>query len=169
MKMSRRAKRMERHHRRRRQPGLNLVSLMDIFTILVFFLLVNSSSAVQLPGARDLKLPLSSAEKKPRETLTVMVTGKDLLVQGRRVAGVSEILSDPQSVIGALVEELKFQSGKRLAAVDESEGRHVTILGDKSIPYKLLKKIMASCTEANYRNIALAVSQKGAEKVAMRQ
>ncbi len=160
---------MERHRNRHRQPGLNLVSLMDIFTILVFFLLVNSSSAVQLPSARDFKLPVSSAEKKPQETLTIMVTGRDLLVQGRRVAAVSDILADPQPSIKALIDELNFQAGKRLGAVNDKEGRHVTILGDKAIPYKLLKKIMASCTEADYRNIALAVSRKGAAKVAAQQ
>ncbi len=166
MKMSRRAKRMARHHKRRKQPGLNLVSLMDIFTILVFFLLVNSSTAVQLPSARDFKLPVSSAEKKPEETLTVMVTSKDLLVQGRKVAAVSDILSSPQPTIKALADELNFQAKKTLTAVKSEEGRYITIMGDKAIPYKLLKKIMATCTEADYRNIALAVSQKSATRVA---
>jgi len=162
MKMSRRAKRMARHHKRRKQPGLNLVSLMDIFTILVFFLLVNSSTAVQLPGARDFKLPVSTAEKKPEETLTVMVTTKDLLVQGRKVATVSDILADSQPTIGALTDELNFQAKKKLTATKSDEGRHVTIMGDRAIPYKLLKKIMATCTGAGYRNIALAVSRKSA-------
>ncbi len=166
MKMSRRAKRMARHHKRRTQPGLNLVSLMDIFTILVFFLLVNSSTAVQLPGARDFKLPVSSAEKKPEETLTIMVTANDLLVQGRKVAVVSDILADSQPTIRALADELNFQAKKKLAAVEGDEGRHVTIMGDKGIPYKLLKKIMATCTEANYRKIALAVSRKNAPAAA---
>ncbi len=167
MKMSRRAKRMARHHKRRKQPGLNLVSLMDIFTILVFFLLVNSSTAVQLPGTKDLKLPLSSAEKKPEETLTLMITARDLLVQGRKVASVEAILASDAPTIPALAEELKFQARKRLVAGEEEKtGRHITILGDKTIPYRLLKKIMATCTEADYRNIALAVSQKRPTKVA---
>ncbi len=164
MKMSRRAKRMARHHNRHKQPGLNLVSLMDIFTILVFFLLVNSSTAVQLPGARDFKLPVSSAEKKPQETLTIMVTAKDLLVQGRRVAAVSDILADSQPTIKALIDELNFQAKKKLTAIKSDEGQHITIMGDKTIPYKLLKKIMATCTEADYRNIALAVSRKSATR-----
>jgi len=167
MKMSRRAKRMARHHKRRKVPGLNLVSLMDIFTILVFFLLVNSSTSVQLPGAKDFKLPLSSAEKKPEETLTLMITPKDLLVQGRKVASVAEILHSDAPTIDALARELKFQARKRLVAGDEEkEGRHITIMGDKGIPYRLLKKIMATCTEADYRNIALAVSQKSPGKAA---
>ncbi len=168
MKMSRRARRMARHRRRQRVPGLNLVSLMDIFTILVFFLLVNSSTAVQLPSARDFKLPISSAEKIPEETLTLMITTRDLLVQGRRVASVNEILADAAPTIPALEKELKFQAGKRLLAGDDEnqQGRHITIMGDQAIPYRLLKKIMATCTAADYRNIALAVSRKPPTRVA---
>ena len=86
MKMSRRAKRMERHHKRgRRLPGFNLIALMDIFTILVFFLLVNSSDVEVLPNTKSLKLPESVANKKPEETLVVMVNDKDILVGGTYV------------------------------------------------------------------------------------
>ena len=81
MKMSRRARRMERHHQRRKDSGLNLVSLMDIFTILVFFLLVSSSSVQQLPSSKDIRLPTSVAKKAPKETLVIAVTQKDILVQ----------------------------------------------------------------------------------------
>ena len=60
MVKSARAKRMEKHHKRHgKNVGLNLVSLMDIFTILVFFLLVNSSDVETLPNAKDLQLPES--------------------------------------------------------------------------------------------------------------
>ena len=60
MAKSARAKRMAKHHRRNKGKGtLNLVSLMDIFTILVFFLLVNSSDVQTLPNAKDLQLPES--------------------------------------------------------------------------------------------------------------
>ena len=57
MVKSARAKRMEKHHKRNKgTAALNLVSLMDIFTILVFFLLVNSSDVETLPNAKDLQL-----------------------------------------------------------------------------------------------------------------
>ena len=68
MNTSRRAKRMERNHKRNKQSSLNLVSLMDIFTILVFFLLVSSSNVQQLPNSKDISLPTSVADKAPKET-----------------------------------------------------------------------------------------------------
>ena len=95
MQMSRRALRMERHHKRMKRSGtgLNLVSMMDIFTILVFFLLVSSGETEVLPNPKDIQLPESVALERARETVVVMVTGDTILVQGRPVATVAEALS----------------------------------------------------------------------------
>ena len=61
MKFMGRAARMERHHKRHKGgAGINLVSMMDIFTILVFFLLVNSSEVEVLPNAKEFVLPDST-------------------------------------------------------------------------------------------------------------
>lgn len=165
MTMSRRAKRMERHHARRKQPALNLVSLMDIFTILVFFLLVSSSNVQQLPNKKDIRLPASIAQKAPKETLIISVTQRDILVQGRQVAEISQILSTESPLIDELKKELKFQSSRtRVLASNDSQnaGKAVTIMGDENIPYELLRKILATCREANYTQIAFAAMQKAA-------
>ncbi|MGB5491712.1 MAG: biopolymer transporter ExbD, partial [Woeseiaceae bacterium] len=83
MVKSARAKRMDKHHKRNRGAGaLNLVSLMDIFTILVFFLLVNSSDVETLPNAKDLQLPESIAEQKAKETVVILIGEVDIIVQG---------------------------------------------------------------------------------------
>ena len=83
MKQSRRAKRMARHHKRNKgTPAFNLVSLMDIFTILVFFLLVNTGEGEVLPSTRSVHLPESVAEQKPRQNVVVMLTEHDVLVEG---------------------------------------------------------------------------------------
>ena len=80
---SRKATRMEKKHdKHKAMGGLNLISLMDIFTILVFFLLVNSQDVETLPNAKDLQLPESYAEEKARENVVVMVTDDSILVQG---------------------------------------------------------------------------------------
>jgi biopolymer transport protein ExbD len=166
MKMSRRARRMERHHQRRKDSGLNLVSLMDIFTILVFFLLVSSSSVQQLPSSKDIRLPTSVAKKAPKETLVIAVTQKDILVQGRKVSDISAVLASAEDLIPDLVEELKFQSGKtRFNVQDQQQGRAVTIMGDENLPYELLRKILATCRQANYTRIAFAATQKAKDKV----
>ena len=171
MKASRRAKRMSRHHARsKRQAGLNMVSLMDIFTILVFFLLVSSSSVQDLPNAKQIQLPESVAEKLPKETVVIMVSELDIVVQGRKVADVAEVMRASDPDIGVLRRELVRLAERRFGGADLKgpDGkplmREVTIMGDKEIPFSLLKKIMLTCTRANYGNISLAVARRMDDK-----
>lgn len=161
MKMSRRARRMQRHHKRLKAGGINLVSLMDIFTILVFFLLVNSSDVQNLPSTKDIQLPESIAEQRPKETLFIIVSEEDVLVQGRKVADVQQVLNSEERLIASLKEELEYQASRSQIPAQQEARREITILGDKHIPYRLLKKIMITCNSVNYNNISLAVSKKG--------
>ena len=168
MVKSARAKRMEKHHKRNKGSGaLNLVSLMDIFTILVFFLLVNSSDVQTLPNAKDMKLPESIAEKKPEETVTILIGKTDILVQGEPVASIEKVMATKGNDIPQLREALLSQNDRvlRRAAKDDIAGREVTIMGDKDIPYRLLKKVMATCTQSDYGQISLAVMQKSSDKL----
>jgi len=167
MKQSRRARRMQRNHiRHKRAPAFNLVSLMDIFTILVFFLLVNSSDGEVLPSTRSVELPESIAEQKPRQNVVVMVTQRDILVQGSAIARVSSVTSSDLLVIDSLRVALEAQNQRRILQgnPDSVAAPEVTILGSKEIPYTLLKKVMATCTEAGYGKISLAVMQKAAQE-----
>jgi biopolymer transport protein ExbD len=167
MKQSRRARRMQRNHiRHKRAPAFNLVSLMDIFTILVFFLLVNSSDGEVLPSTRSVELPESIAEQKPRQNVVVMVTQRDILVQGNAVARVSSVTSSDVLVIDSLRLALEAQNQRRILQgnPDSAVAPEVTIMGSKEIPYTLLKKVMATCTEAGYGKISLAVMQKTAQE-----
>lgn len=162
MKQSIRAKRMARNHKRHSQQSkLNLVSLMDIFTILVFFLLVNSSDVEVLQNNKSIQLPESTAEKKPEENLMVMVSQEDILVGGRKVATVGAVLKSSEAQISELKKELAYLASRKpyKDAKEKEQGRDVTIMGDREIPYTLLKKIMTTCADSDYRNISLAVSQ----------
>lgn len=160
MKMSRRAKRMERHHRRNKgEAAINLVSMIDMLTVLVLFLLVNSGNVQNLPSSKSLKLPESTAQKLPKENLVVMVSGEDIVVQGRKIASVPSIINEQGEVVPALLEELNYQAKRAQELTQASPGApgEITIMGDKQIPYVLLKKIMVTCTRAAYTNISLAV------------
>lgn len=166
MKKSNRARRMERHHARSRRPaGLNLVSLMDIFTILVFFLLVNSAEVQTLETPKDIKLPESTAENKPRETVVVHIAHDRVLLQGQPIATIAEIEALEGNIIEPLKAALKSQSDRvlRESAAADAAAREVTILGDRELPYRVLKKIMATCTDADYGKLSLAVIQKQEE------
>lgn len=162
MKQSIHAKRMAKLHKRnQQQPKLNLVSLMDIFTILVFFLLVNSSNVEVLQDNRNIRLPESVAEQRPEETLIIALSRDDLVLNGRRIVSVAEIQASEDDIIGPLKAELEYLAAREPYASEEARalGRNVTIMGDSSIPYTVLKRVMTTCAEADYRNIALAVSQ----------
>ena len=168
MVKSGRAKRMEKHHRRNKSAGaLNLVSLMDIFTILVFFLLVNSSDVEVLPNAKDIQLPESIAEEKAKETVVILIGDEDIIVQGTPVAKVRDVMARPGNDIPELREALKSQNDRvlRREAQQDIAGREVTIMGDKEIPYRLLKKVMATCSASEYGQISLAVLQKSSEQL----
>jgi biopolymer transport protein TolR len=163
MKMSRRAKRMDRHHKRNKgRAVLNLVSLMDIFTILVFFLLVNSGEVQVLPNAKALSLPESAAEQKPKETLVVMVNHNEILVQGRHIVDLTQPLP-PGNLLPALKEELRQHAERAKASTLEPFSGNITIMGDKEIPYNLLKRVMATCADSEYPRVSLAVLRR-AEK-----
>lgn len=168
MKVSRRAKRMTRHHARtKRNAGLNMVSLMDIFTILVFFLLVSSSSVQDLPNAKQVQLPESVSDQLPKETIVIVVGENDIVVQGRKVASVSDVLrGEDDQEIEPLKAELLHLAGRKVRQTTPDGKpilREVTIMGDKNIPFSLLKKIMLTCTKASYTNISLAVLHKRQE------
>jgi len=164
MNDSRRMKRMARS-KRQKQPGLNLVSLMDVFTILVFFLLVNSSSSDVLEPPKQIKLPDSVVETKPRETVVVMVTEDSILVQGEAVALISDVMESKSPIIEDVKNRL-VQQRKRVIGVSTKTvagSKEVTILAHRTIPFKLLKKVMSSCTSAGYGKISLAVIQKASQ------
>ncbi|HEX7028408.1 MAG TPA: biopolymer transporter ExbD [Gammaproteobacteria bacterium] len=165
MKNTRRIKRMSRGLKKKRIPGMNLVSLMDVFTILVFFLLVNSSAQEVLSDPKVLDLPESVAEDKPEQTLVIMVTADQVLLKGEVVVSVEEILALEDSVVPALRTALLEESSHVAGLTAESvlRSREITIMGDRSVPFKILKKVMASCTSVGYEKISLAVIQKASQ------
>lgn len=161
MKNTRRMRRMERS--RKKVMGLNLTSLMDVFTILVFFLLANSSSNEVLATPKQIKLPDSVVEAKPRETIVILVSPEMVLVQGEPVIGTPELLkSGNNQNIPAIADQLGRLERNIIGISTKAavEGKEVTILADKTIPFSVLKKIMSTCTGSGYGRISLAVIQK---------
>ena len=162
MKLSPLQKRAERQARNKMSVDLNLVSLIDIFTILIFFLLANASEVEVLPSTKAVRLPESTAEKTPKETVVVLVSNQDIVVQGRKVSSVSEAMKTEGDLIEPLKAELDNHAGRQLIRKEkEVRNKAVTIMGDKEIPYRLLRKIMVTCARANYSDISFAVVQKG--------
>ncbi len=155
-------------HRQRGHHGnhMALVPFIDMLTMLVVFLLLHSSDVEILPNTKQITIPQSIAEIKPRETVTVMVTKDELLVNGRVVGKVSE-LADPNAAL--IIEPLRLalqeqnDSSLRNTAQQDLADREVTIMGDKGTPFTVLKRVMATATAADYGKVSLAVIQKEVE------
>jgi len=165
-KENRRMKRMSRNQNRLTSGGLNLVSLMDVFTILVFFLLVNSSSSDVMEPPKNIKLPDSIVETKPRETVIVMITPEQVLVQGDPVIATADVINSNAPVIEEIKQRL-IQQQKKVIGISTkavSRSKEVTVLAQRTVPFRLIKKVMASCTSAGYEKISLAVIQKAKSK-----
>jgi biopolymer transport protein ExbD len=164
MKNTRRMKRMARNHKRR-LPALNLTSLMDVFTILVFFLLVNSAASEVLEAPKKITLPDSVVETKPTETAVVMVSDEAVMVQGEAVISIADVIAAKQENIVEISEKLKEIKSNVIGVSTKTvaESSKVTILSHKTIPYKVLQKVMTSCTAAGYGTINLAVIQKASQ------
>ncbi|MCX2833755.1 ExbD/TolR family protein [Microbulbifer thermotolerans] len=161
------AKLQERKQRQQKQQTkLNLVSLMDIFTILVFFLLVNSSDVEVLQSDKTIKLPDSTSQQKPEVTTVVRVNNEQLFVGDRLIAKVSEIDTEAEN-IEPLLKELKYLAYRAGALPEDKKeaGRPVTIMGDEQVPYRLLKQIMQTCAAADFRDMAFAVNQTSPDAV----
>ena len=169
------ARRAARQQREGSMVDLNLVSLIDIFTILIFFLLANASDVEVLPNTRTVKLPESTAEKAPRPTVVIVVSGQDIVVQGRKVASVPEVLASDDDTIAALKTELDYQARRptvqptvqptanaaaATATDSDAAPQDITIMGDREIPYKLLRKVMVTCAQARYGKISFAVVKR---------
>lgn len=166
MVSSRRVRRLKRGSGlSKRMPSFNLVSLMDIFTILVFFLLVNSSNTQELPSANQIKLPVSVSERRPEITAIVLVTKTEILVQGTPVANIEEVIESESISIPGVITELRYIASKAvgISKATERKKKEVTIMGDAVIPFKIMKKIMNSCTMSGYDTIYLAVVQAASQ------
>lgn len=158
MKSSRRMTRLSRF--RPKVSAINLTSLMDVFTILVFFLVMNSGTEVLEAG--DVVLPESVIDAKPSETVVINVGKEQVLVQGEPVVSIADILAmggqDIEPIMARLAELRERVIGVRTQVVAESTA--ITILADKSIPFAVVKQIMSTCTAQGYTRISLAVIQK---------
>ena len=164
MKKSSRARRMARHHGKHKAVAtLNLTSLMDIFTILLIFLLVNNNNAAKLPDNQDIQLPESIAQELPTEVLTIQVSPGDIIVEGQKIADTETVRNQEERTVAALVEELNFRASQGLA-ISPDEDREIMILADRSVPYSVIKKLMRSCMETPYTQVAFAVLKVAEEE-----
>jgi biopolymer transport protein ExbD len=158
--------RIKRHRKRSNKVEggnhMTLVPFIDMLTILVVFLLVHTSDVDVLPNTKNISIPESISDKKPHPSVVVMITKEELLVNGRSIATLAQLEASPDAVIAPLKAALQSQADKVLAgaAKEDIKDREVTILGDRNTPYKVLRKVMATATDADYGKVSLAVIER---------
>ncbi len=161
MKLTPLQKRAERKSRNQTMLDMNLVSLIDVFTILIFFLLSGASGVELLPSPKAVKLPESFTEKAPKETIVLVVSGTEILVDGRKVANVADVMATQGDLIEPLKAELDVLGGRAIVRTENQEkGKAITIMGDQNIPYQLLRKVMYTSARANFSDVSFAVRRK---------
>ena len=162
MSMSNRARRMLQHQLRNRADAeLNLIPMIDILSVMVSFLLVYSTEVEVVQNSKGIEIPQSISEQRPRQTVVVMLTKEDVFVQGERVASVAEVAGSAEGVVAPLSAALKRPTliGQEMTERAIAE-REVTVMADKSLPYEVLKKVMRTCTDADFGRISFALMQK---------
>jgi biopolymer transport protein ExbD len=155
--------RIKKHRKREHGGGhMALVPFIDVMTILVVFLLVHTSDVDIVPNTKNITIPVSVSEKKPHPSVVVMITKDDVLVDGHLIAKLSDITASDALVIAPLRKALREQASKALVGQEQQKiaDREVTIMGDRDIPYVVLKKVMATCTDADYGKVSLAVIER---------
>ena len=160
--MSNRARRMAVHHQRHKGDfELNLIPLIDILSVMVSFLLVYSTEVEVIQNSKGVEIPQSITETAPNHSVVVMITKTDLFVQGEFIETVKDVQADAGATLAPLSMALKrpLLVGREVSETALA-AREITIMADKSLPYEVLKKVMSTCTDADYGKVSLAVLQK---------
>jgi len=155
--------RIKRH--RQRRHGANhfaLIPFIDMMTILVVFLLAHTAEVDILPNSKNIAIPQSISDRKPSAAVVVMITKDSVYVDGNLVGTVAQVAANSGPVFAPLKAALMAQSDLILNTEQQKDisKREVTIMGDKSIPYSVLKKIMLSCSDAQYGKVSFAVVER---------
>jgi len=147
----------------RTEAELNLIPLIDIMSVMVAFLLVYSADVEVIQNSKGVEVPQSVAEALPKHSVVVMITKEQLFVQGELVANVGDIHNAQATLIPSLravLERPMITDPADSGEVVDVSSREITVMGDKDLPYDVVKKVMATCTAANYGKISLAVMRK---------
>jgi biopolymer transport protein TolR len=151
-----------RRHRQRRH-GANhfaLIPFIDMMTILVVFLLAHTAEVDILPNTKNISIPQSLSDRKPSAAVVVMITRDSVYVDGQLVGSVNDVVADQGPFFAPLKSALIAQNARSLTPQTDIAKREVTIMGDKSTPYSVLKKIMLTCSEAEYGKVSFAVVER---------
>lgn len=162
--------------------GLSLTSMVDMFTILVVFLLMNYSSTgeiIYIP--KDVKLPKASQTKELKPAHIVTLTQTDVILDKDTVAKLEDVKAQKDWMVPALrdhlvaalkLDEAKAKENQAIrhslpgaptpdASKDaDNNAKKITVQADRDQDFLTIKKIMFTVTEAGAEEINFAVIKK---------
>lgn len=157
---------------------LNVTPLVDMFVILVLFLVANFSATGEiLSMSKDIELPEASNTDELQLAPVVQVSKDQVIVSGTSVGRVDDLTREDYLNIPALEEKLRdmkkqFEDLHNAANDSGSFKGDVNIQADKKVQFRIIKRVMFSCAAAGYGNIAFATmapSKAGSEPTASRE
>ena len=136
---------------------LSLVPMIDILTILVVYLLVHAADAEILTNPRNVSMPMSVSDLKPVDATVITVTRDALYVNAEQLMPLAAVVANTEPVVEALRAALAQQGGKTSASGTD---RVVTVMAERSLPYPVLRRIVASCAAADFTKVSFAVVER---------
>lgn len=142
------------------EAELNLIPLIDVMSVLVAFLLIYTADVENVQNSKNIEVPRSTSETQAQQSVVVMITKEHLFVQGELVADLAAVNASSERLVEPLRRVLDRPMLLGNDGTDGKASREVTVIADKSLPFDLVRKVMATCTATTYGKISLAVLQK---------
>jgi biopolymer transport protein TolR len=149
-----------RSSRSHQDAELNLIPLIDVMSVLVAFLLIYTADVANVQNNKDVEIPQSTADTQAQQSVVVMITKDHVFVQGELVADVADVNASMDPLVEPLRKVLDRPMLLGSGGESDKANREVTVIADKSLPFELVRKVMATCTATTYGKISLAVLQK---------
>jgi biopolymer transport protein ExbD len=143
-----------------------LVPFIDFLVTLVVFLLTSFSASGELLAQQpNLKMP-DAKNVVDLEIKPVIAINPDVItLDGRRMADTRTLAQEARvERMEQLIQDLETlkRNWSILHPTDPFEGT-VILQADKSIDFRVIKKVMFSCAQAGYANISFAVNRVGSK------
>jgi biopolymer transport protein ExbD len=164
---------LARKKRREREAAgeikeLNITAMMDMMTILLVFLLKSfSASSASVTASGDVRPPVSTTRATPKDTVTVTVTPKAIMVGDKPAVQLQNGQIPPEALQGRLVvpldallkkevEKLKYIAERNPSAPFNKE---LSVIGDRSVQYDLLLTVLYTAGQNEMENYRFVVLQ----------
>ncbi|MCI5072777.1 biopolymer transporter ExbD [bacterium] len=140
------------------QETIMLTSMMDMFTIILVFLLFNFSSEEQkdISIPKDIKVPYSTSEISLNNAVNVTVSQNAIMVEDKVVAKLRygkkiQAQVDGQKILPLYRELVQIRSQQTNSGKVKKEDEGVVLLkADQSISFEVLDKVLKSSGMAGY-------------------